>query len=116
MRQLKLSHLATSTKATQFPSRTSSACLCCSFYFDFAHTAAMASSTTAPDSPVYEWFPARLLQKKPRNEANPYAVIVLNQPLTSLEPAQRVWNRGTFAHARERTPPLSLRSPNLTSS
>lgn len=68
----------------------------------------MASTSTAADTPLFEWYPARLLQKTPRIAAKPHVVVVLNQPLASLEPAQRVWKSGTFVHARGETPPRRL--------
>lgn len=56
------------------------------------------SSLAAPgaDTPVYEWFPSRLLQQTPRSPAKPYAVVVLNQPLVTLEPIQHVWQSGEY--------------------
>ncbi|CAK7204691.1 thiamine pyrophosphokinase [Sporothrix eucalyptigena] len=62
----------------------------------------MASvATAAADAPIFEWYPARLLQEQSRSPAKPYAVVVLNQPLLSLEPTQRVWQRSKFRVAAD---------------
>lgn len=61
----------------------------------------MASSSTETATPAFEWFPARLLQKKPRSAAKPHAVVVLNQPLTGLEPVQQVWHSAQYRVAAD---------------
>ncbi|CAK7265686.1 thiamine pyrophosphokinase [Sporothrix epigloea] len=62
----------------------------------------MTSSAAADAaSPAYEWFPARLLQQSPSHPANPYAVVVLNQPLSALEPIQHVWHGAKFRVAAD---------------
>ncbi|CAK7217598.1 thiamine pyrophosphokinase [Sporothrix bragantina] len=61
----------------------------------------MASTAAGADAPVYEWFPARLLQQKPHSTPKPYAVVVLNQPLMNPEPIQRVWQNSKFRVAAD---------------
>ncbi|CAK7210847.1 thiamine pyrophosphokinase [Sporothrix curviconia] len=61
----------------------------------------MTSAAAGADTPAYEWFPARLLQQKPRFPAKPYAAVVLNQPLGTLEPMQRVWQSSKFRVAAD---------------
>ncbi|ERT01187.1 thiamine pyrophosphokinase [Sporothrix schenckii 1099-18] len=61
----------------------------------------MASISAPAYTPVFDWFPARLLQRNPRSATNPYAAVILNQPLTSLGPVQRIWRRAQFRVAAD---------------
>ncbi|OAA67947.1 thiamine pyrophosphokinase [Niveomyces insectorum RCEF 264] len=53
------------------------------------------------DDAVFEWYPARFLQDRPAAPARPYAVIVLNQPLSCLRAIKRLWARASYRVAAD---------------
>lgn len=66
----------------------------------------MPSEQTGP----IDWFPASLLQDDPEETGDPFALVVLNQPLRDLTTLKRLWNNGACAALK----PLRLSARELT--
>ncbi|TPX10290.1 uncharacterized protein E0L32_008695 [Thyridium curvatum] len=57
----------------------------------------MPSEQTGP----IDWFPASLLQDDPEETGDPFALVVLNQPLRDLTTLKRLWNNATYRAAAD---------------